>query len=75
MERVSKSKAKHMFVSGQSVYMLPNNVALNNMWISPVKMEADIKSIESFEKCCNNFSYYNCSTELGKNIHFYVQGD
>ena len=75
MERVSKSKAKRMFILGQSVYMLPSNVVLNNMWISPVEMQADVRSIESFEKCCNNFSYYNCSAELGKNIHFYIQGD
>lgn len=75
MKKVSKSKAKHMFVSGQAVYMLPSNVALNNAWISPVEMEADVRSIESFEKCCNNFNYYNCNEELGKNIHFYIQGD
>lgn len=34
----------------------------------------DIVDTKDFEKFLNEFSYYNCNAEVGKNIHFYMEG-
>lgn len=34
----------------------------------------DPTDIQPFNDLLNSFSYYNCTAETGKNIHFYVGG-
>lgn len=43
----------------------------NTVWVKGFEVEVD--SLEEFEKIVNSFSYYNCNSELGNRVHFYVK--
>lgn len=52
------------------IYVLPCNVRINNMWMSPYKIVTD--SYDKFQDKCSEYMYYNCNSELGKHLAYYI---
>ena len=61
--------AKKLYNAGRTVYTLPCNVRLENVWIKPMMITED------FDKFVNACRYYNCNSELGNYLHFYIDKD
>ncbi len=70
MKRIPNIRtAKRLFTAGGAVYALPNKVRLENAWIKPMRITGD------FDKSVNACRYYNCNSELGNYLHFYIDAD
>lgn len=75
LERISKVKAKKLYNAGFDVLFIPyklnpeNNFYNLGIWEN-IYLQGQQ---ETFEKLYNNFSYYNCTSETGLYIAFYVK--
>jgi hypothetical protein len=76
--RVNKSVARKMFNEGKSLYFCPAKIIPGGsfgmgMLIDPKRWKEDCCEGEqdAFEKACQNFAYYNCSSETGYYPAFY----
>lgn len=65
--RINRTKAKNLFEKGNKVYAVPCN------------MRPEIQHMITFNNDCGTFEkqenaaeYYNCSTETGKELYFYI---
>lgn len=52
------------------IYVLPCKVMYNNAWIKPYRIMAN--SLETFQNEINSYEYYNCNSELGKHLNYYI---
>ena len=71
LKRVSKSAAKKAYNEGNEIYFQSSNIYPFGMWqsVCPVLLE---RAQTTFEAICNEFSYYNCDSERGRYVHFYI---
>jgi hypothetical protein len=77
--KINKNKARRLFNKGITIFLLPCNVRINNVWMIP--LEINNKEINEFinidityfDSIVNNFEYYNCNSELGNYTHFYIK--
>lgn len=44
-------------------------IQLNNEFLQPAYKDAEFTG---FDSLVSDFSYYNCNSELGKRVHFYI---
>lgn len=73
-KRINKAMARKEYNNGNSVYILPCKVRLDNAWFKPAMINRNNLDNESFEKIINAFEYYNCSyNELGKYASYYLK--
>lgn len=66
------TSARKSFENGQTVYLLPNKVRLDNAWIKPFAI--DDSQGRTFDKVVNDYKYYNCNSETGNNVAYYIEG-
>lgn len=52
------------------IYVLPCKVICNNAWVKPYRIMA--KSLEEFQSKINSYEYYNCNSELGEHLNYYI---
>lgn len=52
------------------IYVLPCKVRIDNLWMSPYKIVAN--SLEEFQDAINKYEYYNCNSELGEHLNYYI---
>ncbi len=63
--------AERLFNKGTPVYLCPSKAKPHDGVFSlAVKIEPENGS--DFEKLVNAFRYYNCNSETGKNVSFYI---
>ncbi len=72
--KISKSKARKLFTSGEIVRITPSKISPYNVWgyccdVSFEKKEPD----RTFDAIVNAFEYYNCTSETGKRASFWMQ--
>lgn len=55
------------------VSLLPSKTSYSGYkcWIQPYEIETD--NITDFTKTINEFSYYNCNSEVGNTVHYYIK--
>lgn len=70
MKRITKAKARRMFMQGRTINLLPCRVNLNNEWIYPCSITKTISA--DFDSAVNSFEYYNCGRETGYHAAYYV---
>lgn len=76
MKKITKSQVKAIirreskYNDRTDFYMLPSRVIFDNNYIEPYKVS--VKCIKDFEKIVNEYSYYNCNSELGKYPAYYI---
>ena len=81
MKKITKNQAWEKFKKGKTIYLLPSKANLNSIWVSPyslTKQSYEENSIyenlfDFFNCMLNAYSYYNCNSETGKRIAFYVK--
>lgn len=71
-QRVSKIAARKAFDNGQPVTLCPVKMNPFGVWRSgAIVTRSD--DIQDFEKFCNEFYYYNCTSETGRYVAFYLK--
>lgn len=71
MLKITKAKAKQLYEKGKDIYLIPSKIRLGAMGY-PIKVNIATTQT-TFDKCINSFFYYNCNTETGKVVHYYIQ--
>lgn len=73
VKKIKKDAARKYFNKGINIYMIPNRVKfdINGKWIQPFKFNNKLEI--DFDKCVNNYAYYNCNNELGNTVAFYIE--
>lgn len=81
-KKVTKAQVRAMFRKSlnQTVLFFPSNCGpANTTWVkgmpyNPTEYNVSYGGLdEHFNKTINSFSYYNCNSELGKRVHFYIE--
>ena len=85
VKQINKTTALKLFNKGETIFLHPSNMSLNNSWQSPFNINLDKseplekynsyakKNISQFNVILNEFEYYNCCSELGKYANFFIQ--
>ena len=68
--KISKKQARERYDEGKIIRLMACNLNPNGYWGEPLPINN--KQGKSFDKICNEFSYYNCTRETGKTISFYI---
>jgi len=81
MRKLTKAQVRKEFKGSlnKTVLLFPSNCShANTTWVkgydyNPSSYNLSYSDLEShFEKTINEFSYYNCNSELGNRVHFYM---
>jgi len=75
LQRITRVKAKKAYEDGKEVLFIPVNCNPLSKYFNLGIWEN--KNLEgqynSFESLCNAFEFYNCNSETGKYIAFYIK--
>lgn len=72
MVRVSKRKAKTLFLAGVTVFIQSSNMRFDNIWQYPCPISKDKSFTDNFDYLVNDYEYYNCDNERGRYAKLYV---
>lgn len=74
LKRIPKNIAKSVYNHGLDVLLIPVNCnPVNPYWNLGIWENNKLwGQEETFEKLCNAFEWYNCNSETGKYIAFYI---
>ncbi len=75
--RISKRMARELYEYGYKVYFCPCNLNPENpCWSLGIWENKYLwGQYEDFDKLCNEYTYYNCNSETGEYISFYIKKD
>lgn len=68
--KISKRYARQMYNEGKIIGLMACNLNPYSYWGEPLPVNK--KCGKEFEHLCNEFEFYNCTNETGKNISFYI---
>lgn len=77
-QQINKSKARRLFDKGTEILFHPCKMRFNSVWQQPCVIhkgdfETHVSGVSEFDSACNHFAHYNCDSERGTYIHFYVE--
>lgn len=72
--RIDKRKAKIKFNEGKTIFLIPDMMRLENAWQSPCPISNNRLSAigASFDNHVNDFMYYNCDSERGRGVKYFI---
>lgn len=74
LKRITKTRAKTLYSQGKKVLFVPCKLNPFNMWGLGIWENNQLDGqFETFEKLVNAYEFYNCSSETGKYIAFYIE--
>lgn len=75
LTRITKTTAKKLYNAGHDVLFIPCNLhPENNFYSLGIWENVNLcGQYDSFETLCNYFAAYNCNSETGKYIAFYIK--
>lgn len=73
MERVNKTKAKNLYNKGREIALIPCKCHFGCMMYPTANFYNKNSTHENFEDLCAEFIYYNCNSECGRYLHYYVK--
>lgn len=77
VRQIRKDTARKLFTNYVTIYLLSSNMAFDNVWQEPYRLNRNSYDMAgrkyTFESICNNYRYFNCDGERGKEIKFYVK--
>lgn len=66
-ERVSKSEARKLYESGKVLVLTASKISPESQLALPVAN----RGTASFDSIVNSFSYYNCTTDTGRDVYYW----
>jgi len=74
VKSIQKRTARKLYEFGVQIYLHPCKMRFDNPWQPPLPYRlGEYDDNRSFDEICNAFRYYNCDSERGKYIHFFVK--
>lgn len=73
IQQIDKRVARNLFNEGYEIFMHPSNMRFDNMWQHPCPCSKKNSFTDNFDYLCHDFAYYNCDSERGRYIHFFVK--
>lgn len=75
LKRINKTAAKKLYNAGADVLFIPCKLnPENNFYCLGIWENNQLAGqYETFEKLCNAFSWYNCRSDTGNYIAFYIK--
>lgn len=72
--RIDKRKARIKFGEGKTIYLIPDRMRLENAWHSLYAISKSwIKSDQEFDNHVNNYAYYNCGSQCGRTVKYFIK--
>lgn len=71
--RIDKKKARIKFNAGCTIYLIQDMMRLDNAWQSPCPINMEKSSEKDFDKLVNAFQYYNCDSERGRGVKYFIK--
>ena len=71
--RIDKRKAKRLYLDGVVIYIMANKMRIDNQWTQPCALEYNKSVGDQFQTMCDNYKFYNCTSETGRDIWYYVK--
>ena len=71
LKQINKRKAEKLFKKGIEIYVNPCKLRLFSNWTSPFPIEN--QETRTFEEFINSIEYYNCNSETGNYLHYFVE--
>lgn len=75
--RVDKRKARIKFDKGVTIFLIQDGMRLGNAWQSlcPISNDRDSAIGRTFDNHVNDFMYYNCDSERGRGVKYFVKSE
>ena len=70
MKKICRSRAEKLYNKGKEIILTPSNCSPTSIFSLIISKQ---KYAHEFNIVCNSFYYYNCNTELGKRLHYYIE--
>lgn len=68
-QKINKARARRLFNEGITIYLNTNKARMT--WAIPI-----CRTIErTFDVLVNEFSYYNCNSDLGRRVQYFILAD
>ena len=71
--RIDKKKARIKFNAGNTIYLIQDMMRLDNAWQSPCPIDIEESGEKDFDKLINAFRYYNCDSERGHGVKYFIK--
>lgn len=77
VKRISKRKARQYWEEGKIIYLHSSNMMFDNVWQHPMPAQKDGYSFvgHTFDTVCDSYETYNCDSERGRYIKFYIKNN
>lgn len=73
MIKITKTQARKRFEKGEQIFVLPNKIRFDNIWMQPFHFTKAQIEPDDFDTVINCYEYYNCNSETGKRCAYYVK--
>lgn len=73
-KRVDKRVARKEFNAGKVVHLTTSR-AYPGSWVGwrEIQLPPDPDRFDTFDNYVNSFKYYNCNSELGKRVNYFIE--
>lgn len=78
VRQVSSATARKMYIEGKTMWLLPCNMKVNNVWQKPQPFtlanttDPFALKIAMFEMVVDSYQYYNCNNKRGRYPIYFV---
>lgn len=73
-KRVDKRVARNQFNNGMVVYLTTSRAYPGGMVGScNIQLSGSGDSLDTFDNYVNSFKYYNCNSELGNRVNYFIE--
>ena len=73
-KRVDKRIARKEFNNGMVVHLTTSRAYPGSIIGScNIQMSSDLDSFDTFDNYVNSFKYYNCNSELGNRVNYFIE--
>lgn len=72
MQKLNKSQARKAFNNGLELKIIPHKANPNSPWFSGANYKNNNSFVESFDELVNSITNYNCNSELGYYLAYYI---
>lgn len=73
-KQVTKPTAEKLYNEGTTIHLLPCDANPHSVWIHMCPISNTIAGYgETFTTVVNSYKYYNCNSEIGKNVCFFIK--
>ena len=73
VKQLNKRQAATAFENGEEVLLKASNMRFDNPWSSPCPVQKNRGWNDNFDILVADFKYYNCDSERGPYVQFFIK--